>query len=92
MKFRGLISSFRPVTLDGLLDIKAEHNQAKLIVGNTEVGIEMKIKSMAYPHLIGTTHVEEMNVIKVDTKFLFPELPISNCPSNKTLQIAEIHS
>ena len=55
----------RPVTLDELLDIKAKHNQAKLIVGNTEVGIEMKFKSMAYPHLVGTTHVEEMNCIQV---------------------------
>ena len=53
------------MTLDQLLAIKAEHNQAKLIVGNTEVGIEMKFKSMAYPHLVGTTHVKEMNEIQV---------------------------
>lgn len=54
----------RPVSLEALLDIKAEHNDAKLIVGNTEVGIEMKFKSMAYPHLVGTTHVEELNAIE----------------------------
>ena len=55
----------RPTTLQGLFDLKAKYNDAKLIVGNTEVGIEMKFKSMAYPHLVGVTHIEELNRIEV---------------------------
>jgi len=55
----------RPTTLEGLFDLKAKHNDAKLIVGNTEVGIEMKFKSMAYPHLVGVTHILELNRIDV---------------------------
>ncbi len=55
----------RPVCLEGLLDIKAEHNAAKLVVGNTEVGIELKFKHAGYPVLVGTTHVPELNTIEV---------------------------
>ena len=54
----------RPVCLEGLLDIKAEHNAAKLVVGNTEVGIELKFKHAGYPVLVGTTHVPELNTIE----------------------------
>eukprot|EP00873_Tetraselmis_striata_P035166 jgi/Tetstr1/455430/TSEL_042261.t1 len=53
----------RPVSLLSLLTIKAKHNDAKLIVGNTEVGIEMKFKAMKYPVLVGTTHVPELNEV-----------------------------
>ena len=35
------------------------------MVGNTEVGIEMKFKNMGYPVLIGATHVPELNVLEV---------------------------
>ncbi len=34
------------------------------MVGNTEVGIEMKFKAMMYPHLIATTHVPELNRVR----------------------------
>ena len=54
-----------PVSLEGLLDIKAKHNAAKLVVGNTEVGIELKFKHAGYPVLVGTTHVPELNTIEV---------------------------
>ena len=54
-----------PVSLEGLLDIKAKHNAAKLVVGNTEVGIELKFKHAGYLVLVGTTHVPELNTIEV---------------------------
>lgn len=57
----------RPVSLKGLLDIKAKHNAAKLVVGNTEVGIELKFKHAGYPVLVGTTHVPELNSIEVSS-------------------------
>ncbi|KAL6770287.1 XDH1 [Auxenochlorella protothecoides x Auxenochlorella symbiontica] len=52
---------FRPTTLDRLLELKKEYPHAKLVIGNTEVGIELKFKHAAYPVLIGVTHVAEMN-------------------------------
>lgn len=55
----------RPVDLKGLLAIKAAHPAAKLVVGNSEVGIEMKFKNAGYPVLVGTTHVPELNQIQV---------------------------
>ena len=60
----------RPTTLQGLFDLKAMYNDAKLVVGNTEVGIEMKFKSMAYPHLVGVTHIAELNRIEVKFSYL----------------------
>lgn len=57
---------YRPLSLGRLLALKAQHPHAKLVVGNTEVGIEMKFKDMKYPVLIGATHVPELNEIRVD--------------------------
>lgn len=55
----------RPSSLQELLILKKRFPGAKLVVGNTEVGIEMRFKKLAYPVLIGTTHVAEMNAIKI---------------------------
>lgn len=55
----------RPLSLEALFSLKSRYNHAKLVVGNTEVGIEMKYKSMVYPHLIGATHIPELNRIEV---------------------------
>ncbi|KAH7618960.1 putative Xanthine dehydrogenase 1 [Nannochloris sp. 'desiccata'] len=57
---------YRPLTLRKLLEIKNENPDAKLIVGNSEVGIEMKFKNMLYPVLIGATHVPELNEIRAE--------------------------
>lgn len=58
------LSSCRPTSLESLLALKAKHPAAKLVVGNTEVGIEMKFKAAGYPHLVGTTHVPELNQVR----------------------------
>ncbi len=50
--------------MEALFELKAAHPEAKLVVGNTEVGIEMKFKHAAYPVLIGTTHIPELNRIE----------------------------
>ena len=55
----------RPLTLAGVLKLKAEYPDARLVVGNTEVGIEMKFKDARYPVLIGVTHVPELNHMQV---------------------------
>jgi xanthine dehydrogenase iron-sulfur cluster and FAD-binding subunit A len=53
----------RPTSLTALLALKHQHPDAKLVVGNTEVGIEMKFKAASYPVLISTTHVPELNKV-----------------------------
>ena len=55
----------RPTSKASLLALKAEHPEAKLVVGNTEVGIEMKFKDARYPVLIGATHVPELNKVQL---------------------------
>ncbi|KAG1664510.1 hypothetical protein FOA52_007774 [Chlamydomonas sp. UWO 241] len=55
----------RPVTLEAALKLRAEFPDSRLVVGNTEVGIEMKFKGMRYPVIIAPTHVPEMNAITV---------------------------
>ncbi|CAI9106449.1 OLC1v1005608C2 [Oldenlandia corymbosa var. corymbosa] len=56
---------FRPLELQGVLDLKARHPDAKLVVGNTEVGIEMRLKKIQYPVLISVAHVPELNQLNV---------------------------
>jgi xanthine dehydrogenase/oxidase len=56
-----ILMPYRPTSLAALLALKQQHPDAKLVVGNTEVGIEMKFKAASYPVLIGTTHVPELN-------------------------------
>ncbi|EDV93247.1 xanthine dehydrogenase [Drosophila grimshawi] len=50
----------RPTSLEGLLQLKSEHPSAKLIVGNTEVGVEVKFKHFLYPVLINPIKVPEL--------------------------------
>nr|KYP58492.1 Xanthine dehydrogenase [Cajanus cajan] len=54
---------YRPLTLQHLLDLKAKYADAKLLVGNSEVGIEMRLKRMSYWVLISVMHVPELNVL-----------------------------
>ena len=62
----------RPTTLEGVLALKKQHPAAKMVVGNTEVGIEMKFKHAVYPVLIGATHVPELNEIRVSLHGVIP--------------------
>lgn len=63
--FRGpRCSWFQPQTLDQLLDLKWNHPEAKIVVGNTEVGIEVKFKNLVYPVLLSPTLVPELNSIQ----------------------------
>ncbi|XP_033106622.1 xanthine dehydrogenase/oxidase-like [Anneissia japonica] len=56
----------RPVKLQQLLDTKSQHSDSKLIVGNTEVGVEMKFKGMRYPVIISCSQVPELNELHLD--------------------------
>jgi FAD binding domain in molybdopterin dehydrogenase len=47
-----------------LLQCKVQHPDARIIGGNTEVGIEMNLKGAAYPVLIDATRVPELQVLE----------------------------
>ncbi|KAL5979766.1 xylitol dehydrogenase [Asimina triloba] len=64
----GGIKWYRPLKLQHLLDLKLKYPDAKLIVGNTEVGIETKFKNAQYNVLVSVTNVPELNnlIVKDD--------------------------
>lgn len=61
----GGLKWYRPLKLQHLLELKSKYPDSKLLVGNTEVGIEMRLKRMQYQVLISVTHVPELNVLNV---------------------------
>ncbi|XP_020096279.1 xanthine dehydrogenase-like [Ananas comosus] len=61
----GGLKWYRPLRLQHVLDLKSCYPEAKLVVGNTEVGIETKFKNVQYRVLIWVTHVVELNALNV---------------------------
>lgn len=53
----------RPLSLEALLELKAQHPGARLVCGNTEVGIEVKFKGAVCPVLLTPSHVPELTAI-----------------------------
>ncbi|XP_033139719.1 xanthine dehydrogenase 1 isoform X2 [Brassica rapa] len=66
LRGNGGLTWFRPVSLQNLLELKANYPDAKLLVGNTEVGIEMRLKRLQYQVLISVAQVPELNALNVD--------------------------
>uniref|UniRef100_A0A2P2KBD2 xanthine dehydrogenase n=1 Tax=Rhizophora mucronata TaxID=61149 RepID=A0A2P2KBD2_RHIMU len=61
----GGLKWYRPLTLLQLLELKAKYSDAKLLIGNTEVGIETRLKRMQYQVLISVALVPELNILSV---------------------------
>nr|XP_006811949.1 PREDICTED: xanthine dehydrogenase/oxidase-like [Saccoglossus kowalevskii] len=62
----------RPVSIDEILDLKAQYPDAKLINGNTEVGVEVKFKNQHYPVLLTPSHIPELKRVEItDTGVVF---------------------
>lgn len=57
---------YRPTDLGQLLELKRRFPEAKLIVGNTEVALEMKFKHCAYPVLVYPALVDQLQTIDSD--------------------------
>lgn len=55
---------YRPTSLVELISIKTQHPNARIVVGNTEIGIEIKIKRSTYPVLINPLQITEMTKIE----------------------------
>ncbi|KAH8352695.1 hypothetical protein KR084_005743 [Drosophila pseudotakahashii] len=58
------VTWYRPTNLQELVQLKAQHPAAKLVVGNTEVGVEMKFNHLLYPHLINPSRVKDLLEIR----------------------------
>ncbi|XP_047499622.1 xanthine dehydrogenase/oxidase-like isoform X1 [Penaeus chinensis] len=66
LEFKGArVSYVRPVSLAQLLDLKAEHPEARIVAGNTEVGIDVKFKNKNYPVLLNPTIIPELTEVSV---------------------------
>lgn len=61
----GGLKWFRPLRLQQVLDLKARYPDAKLVVGNTEVGIETRLKGLFYQVFIYIASVPELNKLSV---------------------------
>ncbi|XP_016074407.1 PREDICTED: xanthine dehydrogenase/oxidase [Miniopterus natalensis] len=65
LRFQGeRVTWIQASTLKELLDLKAQHPEAKLVVGNTEIGIEMKFKNMLFPVIISPAWIPELNLVE----------------------------
>ncbi|CAN9498296.1 unnamed protein product [Ophioblennius macclurei] len=53
----------QPASLDEFLHLKWEHPDARVVVGNTEVGIEVKFKNMVYPVILAPAFIPELNAV-----------------------------
>lgn len=55
----------RPVSLGHMLELKRELGaSAKIVCGNTEVGIEVMMKGVKFAHIIAGTHVPELCAVE----------------------------
>ncbi|XP_067213749.1 xanthine dehydrogenase isoform X2 [Linepithema humile] len=57
------VSWYRPTNFKTLLSLKERYPNAKIIIGNTEIGVEVKFKNLVYPVLIQPTQIREMREI-----------------------------
>jgi xanthine dehydrogenase/oxidase len=56
-----------PSSKQELLQVMNDHPGAKIINGNTEVGIEIRFKSQHYPVFVHTSDIHELRQVKVHT-------------------------
>ncbi|KAH0792538.1 xanthine dehydrogenase-like [Histomonas meleagridis] len=61
-----------PTTLEQLIELKKQHPKSTLVVGSSEVGIDLKYKGATLPAYISTHKVQELYHIDIkDNKLIF---------------------
>ena len=88
---------YRPSTLQQMLQFRKDHPEAKIINGNTEVGVEVKIKKLDYSYFVNPAQLDELlkieatnDGIKIGSAVTLTELQevlihqINNLPENET--------
>ena len=61
---------YRPTVFKELLRLKTLHPAAKIVVGNTELGIEMKFKKQSYPVMIQPNQISQLTQMKMTNEGL----------------------
>jgi len=59
------IQWFQPTTLKSLKYLKSTYPDARIVVGNTEIGIETKFKGLEYQTFINPTRIPDLKVIEI---------------------------
>jgi xanthine dehydrogenase/oxidase len=57
-------------SFEELLDLKDKHPKAKIIAGNTEIGIEQRFLNAQFDFLISPLDIKELKFIKHNKEFL----------------------
>lgn len=57
---------YHPASVDEFLSIMHQHPQAKIINGNTEIGIEARFKGSSFPILVYPADITELKTIQVN--------------------------
>lgn len=66
------ITWYRPSSLKQLLQLKNDFPNSKIVVGNTEIALEMKFKYCDYPILISPVMINEIQVLeRTDESLIF---------------------
>ncbi|EOO00385.1 putative xanthine dehydrogenase protein [Phaeoacremonium minimum UCRPA7] len=58
---------FRPVTVEQLLEVKSAYAPAKLVVGSSEVQVEIRLKSSKFPVMVYVSDIEELKQVSLPT-------------------------
>ena len=53
--------------MNDFLKIRRENGDSKVITGNTECGVETKLRGLLYPNLISPVAVPELNKMNITT-------------------------
>lgn len=80
------VAWYRPTKLEDLLKIKKSFPQARIVVGNTEVGVEIKFKNMLYPVIANPSLVPELAQIKVTQEGIKLGASVTLCEAEKILR------
>ncbi|CRK86175.1 CLUMA_CG000058, isoform A [Clunio marinus] len=64
-KNEGNVVWYRPTSIEQLLQFKETNPNAKIVVGNTEIGIETKFKHFDYKFLCNPTQIDELTTITI---------------------------
>jgi len=61
------VSWYQPIDISTLLQLKQIYPNAKLVIGNTEVGIETKFKGLSFPTIISASRIPELKTIAIES-------------------------
>lgn len=88
------VSWYRPSNMTSILTIKKKYPYSKIVVGNSEIGVETKFKNKLYTILIDPKLVFEMNNVEVTHNGirLGASVPLSTVETTLRNQIKVLHS